>query len=35
MRRPVREGQSRTTNMHVLEKSDCAVVPMNWLNNGR
>jgi hypothetical protein len=29
------KAQSRTTDMHVLEKSDCAVVPMNWPNNGR
>ena len=35
MRRPVREGSSRTTDMHVLEKSDCAVVPMNQPNKGR
>jgi len=29
------KAKSRTTDMHVLEKSDCAVVPMNWPNNGR
>jgi hypothetical protein len=29
------KARSRTTDMHVLEKSDCAVVPMNWPNNGR
>ena len=26
---------SRTTDMHVLEKSDCAVVPVNLPNKGR
>jgi hypothetical protein len=36
----VREGRSvkalsRTTDMHVLEKSDCAVLPVNRLNQGR
>ena len=30
--RPVREGQSRTADMHALEESDCAVVPMNQPN---
>ena len=29
------KAQGRTTDMHVLEKSDCAVVLMNWLNKGR
>jgi len=26
------KAQSRTTDMHVLEKSDCAVVPVNHPN---
>ena len=26
------KAQSRTTDMHVLEKSDCAVVPVNHSN---
>jgi hypothetical protein len=26
---------SRTTDMHALEKSDCAVVPVNRPNKGR
>ena len=34
MPRPVREGHNRTTDMHVLEKSDCAVVPVNQPNKG-
>ena len=29
------KAQSRTTDMHVLEKSDCAVVPVNRPNKGR
>ena len=29
------KAQSRTTDMNVLEKSDCAVIPMNWPNKGR
>ena len=28
------KAQSRTTDMHALEKSDCAVVPVNRPNNG-
>ena len=28
------KAQSRTTDMHVLEKSDCAVVPVNRPNKG-
>jgi hypothetical protein len=28
------KAQSRTTDMHVLEKSDCAVVPVNQPNKG-
>jgi hypothetical protein len=27
------KAQSRTTDVHVLEKSDCAVVPVNHPNN--
>jgi len=29
------KAKSRTTDMHVLEKSDCVVVLMNRLNKGR
>jgi RNA-directed DNA polymerase len=29
------KADSRTTDMHVLEKSDCAVVPVNQPNKGR
>ena len=29
------KAQSRTTDMHVLEKSDCAIVPVNRPNKGR
>jgi len=29
------KAQSRTTDMHVLEKSDCVVVLMNWPNKER
>jgi len=29
------KAHSRTTDMHVLEKSDCAVLPVNRLNKGR
>ena len=29
------KAQSRTTDKHVLEKSDCAVVPVNHPNKGR
>ena len=29
------KAQSRTTDMHVLEKSDCAVVPVNRPNKAR
>ena len=32
--RPVK-AQSRTADMHVLEESDCAVVPVNRPNKGR
>ena len=28
------KAHSRTTDMHVLEKSDCAVVPVNQPNKG-
>ena len=28
------KAHSRTTDMHVLEKSDCAVVPVNRPNKG-
>jgi hypothetical protein len=28
------KAQSRTTDVHVLEKSDCAVVPVNRPNKG-
>jgi hypothetical protein len=28
------KAQSRTTDMHALEKSDCAVVPVNHPNKG-
>ena len=29
------KAQSRTTDMHVLEKSNCAIVPVNRPNKGR
>ena len=29
------KAQSHKTDMHVLEKSDCAVVPVNHPNKGR
>ena len=29
------KANSRTTGMHVLEKSDCAVVPVNRPNKGK
>ena len=29
------KAHSRTTDMHVLEKSDCAVLPVNRPNKGR
>ncbi len=32
---PVQEGNSRTLNMHVGEKSDWAIVPKKRPNNGR
>lgn len=32
---PASEGESRTAGMHVVEESDCVVVPMKLPNNER